>query len=355
MVSDTELRFTLDDRRVYMTGFSGGARVAVAAAAAMKGKVAGVIGCGAGFHSEIPLSAAKSFAFFGAIGTVDFNFPELRALDDDLEKLGVEHRLEVFQGGHEWPPEDVCTHAIEWLELQAMKSGLRKPDPTFIDAQYSSAEERARRYRDKQDLYEAFLAYSSLARDFAGLKDTGTDKINSLELQKSKDVIKAMKREKATIENQKRLENEIFALLDGAMEGGERAFRRQDLIREFINLREQADQTGNETEHLTAARVLSLFWMRLNEDAASDLQNKNLGNAALRLELMARIRPENAQVHYRLSRIYALSGHKKDALGALRTAVAKGFNDAAEMETNPDFETLRMNPDFIRILDSLKK
>src|SRR5215210_6966874 len=50
---DTHALFSIDDRRIYTTGFSGGARVAVWVAYLCQGCAAGVIACGAGFHTQI--------------------------------------------------------------------------------------------------------------------------------------------------------------------------------------------------------------------------------------------------------------------------------------------------------------
>ncbi len=52
---DTHARFNIDEKRVYATGFSGGARVANSFAASCRGCVAGVIACGAGFSPNFPL------------------------------------------------------------------------------------------------------------------------------------------------------------------------------------------------------------------------------------------------------------------------------------------------------------
>ena len=355
LITDTESRFSLDDRRMYMTGFSGGARVAVAAAAAMKGKIAGVIGCGAGFHPEIPLSDAKSFAFFGAVGTEDFNFPELKALDDRLEKQGAVHKLEIFPGGHEWPPEWVCTRAIEWMEIQAMQTGRQNPDADRIDELYSKAVAAARSYDDMTQTYEAYRHYSDLVKDFAGLEDVSPFQAIAARLKKSGEIKKAIRQENNIIERQKRLEDKISLLLEGAAYGENRAYRIQDLMRLFISLQEQANQKRNEADRLVAVRALNLFWIRLNKDAATDIENKNYNGAAMRLELLTQIRPDNPQVFYHLSRIYALGGNRKDALKALRNAVEKGFKNATELVDNPDFEKIRGDPDFLRILGTINK
>jgi dienelactone hydrolase len=355
LIADTESRLALDNRRVYLTGFSGGARVAAAAASAMKGKIAGIIGCGAGFHSEATLSIAKTFAFFGAIGTEDFNFPELRNLDNTLEKLGTIHALEIFEGGHDWPPERVCTCAIEWMEIQAMRSGIKELNEGWINEVYSRAVAEARAHESKQEDYEAYRRYSALARDFAWLKDISAFKAKAGSLYKFGGVKNAVNQEKSITEKQNRLEAEISILLEGAVSGENRAFRLQDLVRIFTSLREQADQTRNEIDRLVAVRLLSLFWIRLNEACSLDFENKSYNLAALRLELMTQIRPDSPQVFFHLARAYSLGGDKKGAIKALKTAASKGFKDIAELRNNPEFEAIKNDPAFVDILSTLKK
>jgi dienelactone hydrolase len=127
MLADTRARFSLDHQRVYVTGFSGGARVAVMAGLAMKGQVAGVIGFGAGFPAGVAPSASVPFAYFTAAGTDDFNYPELKELDQVFGKLGLLHRFELFEGGHDWPPEAVCARAVEWMVTRTWSHCEERP------------------------------------------------------------------------------------------------------------------------------------------------------------------------------------------------------------------------------------
>jgi hypothetical protein len=70
---------------------------------------------------------------------------------------------------------------------------------------------------------------------------------------------------------------------------------------------------------------------------------------------MARIRPDNAQVDYTLACAHARDGKKKAAIEALQGAVKKGFTDAAAIETDPDFASLRGEEAFRKIVDGLRK
>src|ERR1700719_3731684 len=106
MVRDTQQRFTVDLKRIYFAGFSGGARVASQLAQLCKCS-AGVLLSGAGFsHGSAP-SAESKFPVFSAVGDADFNYRELIPLQDTFEKEAIPHWLRVFDGSHEWAPPGV--------------------------------------------------------------------------------------------------------------------------------------------------------------------------------------------------------------------------------------------------------
>src|SRR6266496_1939550 len=69
MTKDTHQRFSIDDDRVYATGFSGGARMALQIAQLCQDCLAGVIASGAGFPAGLAPSTSMHFLFFGTTGT----------------------------------------------------------------------------------------------------------------------------------------------------------------------------------------------------------------------------------------------------------------------------------------------
>jgi poly(3-hydroxybutyrate) depolymerase len=81
--ADTHARFSIDEKRSYVAGFSGGARVAFLVDYAFKGQVAGVIACGAGFPGSTPPPRSLDLVVFSTIGVYDFNYPELIAGDSE--------------------------------------------------------------------------------------------------------------------------------------------------------------------------------------------------------------------------------------------------------------------------------
>src|SRR5262249_39464041 len=122
--NDTHNHFQINPKRVYASGFSGGARLAWGLGYILPGEVTGVIGCSGGYHPDKPPTKDTPFIYFGTAGNLDFNYPEMVALDQTLEQLGIPHGLAIFNGTHNWPTNEVATQTLEWMDLQAIKSAF---------------------------------------------------------------------------------------------------------------------------------------------------------------------------------------------------------------------------------------
>ena len=112
----------------------GGARAAALFAAITGVPAAGVVGCGAGLPEGVGLDRIPIPAYYGIAGIEDFNFLEMKELGKDLERARIPNWIEVFDGGHEWPPASVCEGALEWMDLRAMKENPSLRDESRIAA-----------------------------------------------------------------------------------------------------------------------------------------------------------------------------------------------------------------------------
>jgi dienelactone hydrolase len=211
MLGDVGARFAIDDKRVYLTGLSGGARAATTLAVWLEGRIAGVIGCGAGLAQGLEPSSLP-FIYYGTVGDEDFNYSEMKRLDQSLEAARVTHHIEVFDGAHSWAPSEVCVHAIEWLELQAMKSGRRSRDDSFIDRLFKKAQQSASENESAGRVYEAYAGYAGIAADFKDLRDTAEFAKKSAVLKESKAVKQTLARERDQENQQNRMVSELFTL-----------------------------------------------------------------------------------------------------------------------------------------------
>ena len=133
LTNDVAARLAVDPKRVYLAGMSGGARTALGVALASK-QIAGVIASSAGYPDN-NVRKTLSFPLFATAGTDDFNHLEMRKLD---RALTSPHRLVIFNGGHVWLSSELAMQAIEWMELHAMKAGLKPRNDAEIDRLFAS-------------------------------------------------------------------------------------------------------------------------------------------------------------------------------------------------------------------------
>ena len=355
MLADTQARFSIDERRVYTAGFSGGARVASSVGYALSGTIAGVIACGAGFPQGLTPSRSTPFPLFGTAGIEDFNYPEVKQLARALDSYGIASRVAVFEGAHEWPPSSVCVEAVEWMELQAMKSGRRAKDERLIEELFNKNAGRARVYEAAGKRYDAFVACDAIARDFKGLKDVSEFEKQAAELKEQKDVKQAIKQETEMEKEQARRTNELFALRNSLNDSESSVIALADLKRNIANLRKKLEEKEISAERIVARRVLNQVLVSLFEIAHELTIRKQYDQAAQNLSIVVLIMPDNPRAHYNLACAYALNKDKNRAIEALKKSVEKGFNDRAALETDKELELLRDDADYKRIVEDLKK
>jgi poly(3-hydroxybutyrate) depolymerase len=248
MSADLGRRFSIDARRVYLTGLSGGARVAMQVALG-KNDIAGVIASSAGYPDSRPRSTVP-FAVFGTAGTEDFNYLEMRQLD---RKLTSPHHLTVFNGGHSLPPDEVALEAIEWMELQAMKSGRRTRDDVLVERLF---DKRQRQLGAAAGPAGMVHLLDALVADFTGLRDVSAEAARARELSAQPDVRKMLARERSDDDTEARLLQEIVELEAGLSDDAGRAaalLRLEDRLKKIAGA---ANAATDSPERKRARRVL---------------------------------------------------------------------------------------------------
>lgn len=342
MWRDTHETLSIDDRRAYIAGMSGGARDATAFLAT--GAFAGVIAQAAGFSGTVvPQDFARPF--FGTAGADDFNYAEMRQVDRELEARGAPHRLVIFAGSHGWAPSPVCAAALAWMDLVAMRAGGKPIDKTLIDVLFRKDSDAARDAEAAGDVIEAYSEYRSLAVDFKGWEDTAGVEKKAAELKESKEFRKAVKGEEAAVDRQQQMTARIFLLARDLTNSG-----RQDALaslRDTIGeLRTRAASAKDSGDRRVSRRVLMEATVRAWEQSSVEQEKKNYSAAAASLELGALIEPDNPELLYEMAGLYALSNDRGRALACLKTAIEKGFRDLARLQTDTSFASIRETAGF---------
>lgn len=351
MWADTHYRLAIDPRRVYAAGFSGTVRFACQRALAAPGTIEGVVAAGAAFPFETRPTKDTSFLYYGTVGDRDFNYYEVLDLADEMTDLGLPHRIEVYAGPHQWMPEELATRALGWLELQAMKKGLREKDAALIQALWSDDLARARAL-EASDLPEAHRLYTRMAEDYRGLVDG--EALNEVAVQVSRIAADdAFKKERKLRQERNLRDKQYLAAAPKAMNTADLAQAIKDLKIHELKKQAESDDPGT---RLSARRLLntllgqtSFYLPRMFTEQG------NHDRTVFVLSIAAEISPDSPGIWYEIAAAHARKGSKKKALENLRKAVEKGWADLPSLEAEAAFAALRQEKGYRELVAEIAK
>jgi pimeloyl-ACP methyl ester carboxylesterase len=301
MMADVQQRFSLDGKRMYTAGFSGGARVAGMVGLLCHGCVRAVIACGAGFPELLPEDKKKELpAYFFTVGQYDFNYFDVL---DSARALQTPAVVAVFDGVHQWPPPDVVMRAVAWTAAGASERDIMPVTPA----------ETAQRKR-QQDLVRPVISaldrvmHPQAARPAEQLG--GNDDVSDPDQD-----IQDARREMAAL-RKKRMEATGADLIP--------------LRRALAEVYAYAYETGEQLESEGKPRVAAAFY--------------HVATAAI---------APNPYLTYHLAAAWAAAGEKKKALATLKQAVALGFHDTETLAHDPHFDALRTSSELRAIVETM--
>ena len=342
MLQDAQQRFNVDLKRIYFAGFSGGARAASQLAQLCK-CAAGVLLSGAGFSQHSSPQKETTLPVFSAAGLLDFNYPELIALQDKLAQAGYPHWLRVFDGQHEWAPAAVMNEAFAWFRVQSML-GKREPrDERFIGDELASAVATAEKQSASGDLLAAWRQYKQIAVTYHELADTAALRTKAEELEKSKLVQAALQSERNMFGEQERLSDQILGALQSQENlEGPRSAAQSNVTQDIRDLRQQSESEKKTERAVTLKRALAAIFIGAIESGSGALEKKEYRTAERYFSAAAEARPHSEWPLRQLAIAQALAKDRKAALETLRRIKpADGPEFQNWLAAEPAFQILR--------------
>jgi predicted esterase len=268
MLASAQARWSIDTSRLYLAGFSGTARAALAFAVALRGHVAGVIAAGGalGFAlggPETAFAGDSAFAYFGAAGTRDFNYEEVLALGERFQKTRVPHRVVTFEGPHRWPPADVCGDALDWLELRAMLGGLRPMVSSWARARLEADEARASELERAGRWVEALRLDDAIARDYGRWPEAGAAAGRAAALRRSPAVTGYEAEARRLAERDQQQGLALPQLFSSARSQRDPPALESLVAKLGIAALQRTVERGDSLEAASARRLLARLWVNL--------------------------------------------------------------------------------------------
>jgi len=347
-------RYPIDDRRIYMTGFSGGAILAFLVAARSDGGVAGVIGCGGRFPDGWEKHPVK-FAHWGTAGSTDFNYSQMRMIDDFLVKNGQAHRFESFEGIHQWMPVEFADQAVAWMELDAMRRGLRERDTAMIERMWTEDVAGARELEKEGDPAIVLRRWQAIEGTFRDLRDVSEATARVRELEKDKAVKAALRTHRKWDEWEEQMRRQM-GIAVGTLRNEERPIPVGRLTGELRLDEVNKRIAAGGYESLAAGRVFSSIYSQVSFYLPGEfMRAQRYDRATLVLEVAEQMKPGSVFVLYNLACARSRLGQKADAIDALSRAIDSGFSNAELLKTDADLAGVRDEAEFGNLVRRIEK
>ena len=341
--------YAVDPARIYAAGFSGGASVAWTLAA-NGAPLAGIVASGG---PDLPdVKAPPSVAWFGAVGRADFNFLPVKTTAARFEAAGARWRFETFDGPHQWLPAELATRAIAWFDaLAAQRTGATDPRVAAI-----ASDELAEATTLKRSgrLLDARRAFATIARDYPGTASAEAAARAVAELE-ADPAFRRDHREAASHDERERHRIEGFLPVLKRLWAPElpptvvfvRDLRIDELKRESAGSGYAADSARRSLEGIFV-QVSFYIWRDFETAKAWE-------RAAASLRIATAIHEDRPRLWVDLAAAEAMRRRTGPAMDALERAVQIGFRDAARLESDERFATLRGDDAFRALLARIRR
>jgi hypothetical protein len=337
LFADTKLKISIDPNRIYLTGFSGGGRVACMIAQQESG-IKGVIACSGSLQ---PNAIQLSYHFIGIAGTQDMNYLEMKQLNSLLNSMQVQNQLIVFRGKHQWPSEHIMTEAIEMLELYSIRDTPSSEGRDIINEYLSTNLKRIESLSvsdDPDSLAEAYMISRRTHQMLNGLADV--ERVTSMiDMLAKNPILQQFLKDQVELEK--------FELQKQKEYSGSLGSKDEKWWN--VEIRSLRDGTSGLTDDVSK-RLLAYVSLNCYGYVNGALNYKDWNAAKYFTTIYRLVDPENPDSWYALACLQANTGKSDDALESLKGAIRFGLSDFSKIQNDPLLYTLHGLPEFNRIV-----
>lgn len=329
--------------RVYVGGFSGGARYASILAMSGSG-IQGLFVAGAGFPVENWKNLSPS-VIIAAANDGDMNLQEILSLEDIKDK-GQRSRVLIMrdQGIHEWPSLNKMQEAMAIFTAYAIRDSIEndKKKLDVVLSFYDSLDQSD--YCSTSKIYKS-LFYERILKTLA--YQTEVEKYGKAYgvLIQSGDYLTEINAEQKLIKEELTIKNNFYA-----------AMGPQDTLWWYKEMQRLNTSIQNEKSNLKRTQLmrirsgLSLMcYMNLDKTMKA-----NSNEDAYYLSVLYRnIDPDNKEAWFLAAVMEARSGNKSRVIDFLNTAGKKGFNDRTRLNQTTEFNPMLGDPLFQDVVNKI--
>ena len=348
-------RFTIDPTKMYLAGFSGGARLA-STIAVLSGQFKAVVGCGAAFSGNSghwPVSGDQ-FYFAGLVGNQDMNYQEMIKAADWLDRIGMSNQIFIFEDDHRWPDAKYISKAFDWFYLLDIKKNLVSDDRNFLDRYLVDQLTEAQFLSNQSQVIEAVLQYERIIKDLDDYFTLDSLNVKVKELKNSKDYKKSLKSRKEIASEESAWTTKLISKVTEEMKKGESRDNFRWLQKELAKLdKEYVGSSRKDYQHL-GRRLQQMLFAMVIENFETSVSKGNNKDAQYLAQLSVAIWGDEPWVRIRLAKGFAVLEEKDKALSHLQAAIDNGWDNKEWILKTKAFNILTDLKEFQLLLQDLQ-
>jgi uncharacterized protein YeeX (DUF496 family) len=321
LIADVRSKYPVGDK-IYLAGFSGGARMAISLAQIHK--VNGVLACGAFAHEEeIKFINTNLFALFGMD---DFNFYEVANFFLDPTGYPSNIKIEIIGGIHEWPSAEYLENALGLLlitDFQKESECIKRK--TLFNVYASDNKKRVDSLIKAHNYLNSWLVCSNI-KDLKNLPDNSYFSSVYNSVNKSTELQNQIRQLKVSMQIEFKARDAYF-----------KALNTQDnkwWANEIAILNAQIDSEKDVYKNSAYKRIRSFLGIMCYTMTNSALQANDLQKTKKMLELYKLVEPQNPDMFYFSALFFLKTGRTDSILSYLKSALKTGFNDLNALRNN---------------------
>jgi hypothetical protein len=313
LLKETESRFLIDSKKLFIAGFSGGAKLAILFAQQLP-QIAGVIACGA----SIPLNGDElpRYYYAGVVGTADFNYLEAQQTFSTFDRNGIDYTAITFKGKHQWPPLAQFDMAITGLELYCMKNNRTPKNEKWMETVWGRMQDSINSYEKKQDFIAEMLTLRQIDLWFNGMRDVKDIKTQQSTLLQNPQFVAQANKRQGLLQKEIVLRSEYI-----------KALAQRDLEWWKAEVTQFKATTSNPDKELAliGQRLLNYLSMVSFMLTKNDLDDSKLDDAFKKIQIYELVDATNPDVYLMYARFYFLMANKELMVRNFKKALDLGF------------------------------
>lgn len=333
LINDVVSRFNVDPARLYLSGFSGGARIA-GGLALQRMDVTGVICC-----SATPPESVAPRGYVGIAGLGDMNYLEMKKFQATQSGASLSELL-VFDGKHEWPSPIMMENAMLMISLYqpgtAQSGDMNKMSDTLTANVLKQC--------DTLSQISCMLEDNLLASVERAEKNySGSGAIAERRKKVSSSCVKSDEQKWKDVETQ---ENDLQTVLQESILSHDTIWWRDNADAYF-----ETAKTG--AEKFMRQRLRGYTSLLCYTYCNQAFSMNNVHAAEKLVKVYSIVDPSNNEWAYLQSGLYMRLNMTSEAIVSMNKAVELGFKDRKRVEKDPVFSPVMSDPGFQQVLSRM--